>query len=110
MTLAAGLLDGATDAAFVLLILGGLGAFVRIVRGPSLADRVIALDLLAVTMVAFAAVYAAQSGEIAFLDVSLALALVAFFTTVVFARYIEQRVRTPGAKPPRDPDAPGGGS
>ena len=95
MMLAAGLLDVAADGAFVLLLLAMLGAFLRVVRGPSLADRVIALDLLSMTLVAFAAVYAAQSGEIAFLDVSLALALVSFFTTVVFARYIEQRVRTP---------------
>jgi multisubunit Na+/H+ antiporter MnhF subunit len=95
MTLAAGLLDVAADGAFALLLLAMLGAFLRVVRGPSLADRVIALDLLSMTLVAFAAVYAAQSGEIAFLDVSLALALVSFFTTVVFARYIEQRVRTP---------------
>ncbi len=90
MMLATGLLDVAADAAFGLLLLAVLGSLVRVVRGPSLADRVIALDLLSVTLVAFAAVYAAQTGEIAFLDVSLALALVSFFTTVVFARYIEQ--------------------
>lgn len=88
--LAASLLDAAADVAFGLLLLAVLGSLVRVVRGPSLADRVIALDLLSVTLVAFAAVYAAQTGEIAFLDVSLALALVSFFTTVVFARYIEQ--------------------
>ena len=90
MMLAAGLLDVAADVAFGLLLLAVLGSLARVVRGPSLADRVIALDLLSVTLVAFAAVYAAQTGEIAFLDVSLALALLSFFTTVVFARYIEQ--------------------
>ena len=93
--LAATLPSVATDIAFALLLLAGLGAFARVVRGPSLADRVIALDLLSVTLVAFAAVYAVRSGEVAFLDVSLALALVAFFTTVVFARYVEQRAGTP---------------
>jgi multisubunit Na+/H+ antiporter MnhF subunit len=91
----------ATDVALALLLLAVLGTFVRLVRGPDLADRVIALDLLSVTLVAFAAVYAVRTREIAFLDVSLALALVAFFTTVVFARYIEQR----GPEPER-PDAP----
>ena len=94
MTIAATLPQIATDGAFALLLLAGLGAFARVVRGPSLADRVIALDLLSVTLVAFAAVYAVRSGEVAFLDVSLALALVAFFTTVVFARYVEQRTGT----------------
>ncbi len=88
-------LDYAIDGAFALLLLAVLGAFTRVVRGPSLADRVIALDLLAIALVAFSGVYAAESGEVAFLDVSLALALVAFFTTIVFARYIEQRGTTP---------------
>lgn len=97
MTLAA-LLPFAIDAAYALLLLAMLGAFLRVVRGPSLADRVVALDLLAVTLVAFAGVHAAESGEVAFLDVSLALALVAFFTTVVFARYIEQRGRPEAEK------------
>ena len=92
---AASFLEFAINGAFALLLLAVVGAFVRVVRGPALADRVIALDLLSVALVAFAGVYAAQSGEIAFLDVSLALALVAFFTTVVFARYIEQRGDTP---------------
>ena len=91
MSLVASALDLSTDIAFGLLLLALLGAFVRIVRGPTLADRVIALDLLAVTLVAFAGVYAARTGKIAFLDVSLALALVAFFTTVIFARYLERR-------------------
>lgn len=100
MMLATTLLDRAADGAFALLILAMLGSFLRVVRGPSLADRVIALDLLSVALVAFAAVYAAQTGEIAFLDVSLALALVAFFTTVVFARYIEQRASTPREEEP----------
>ena len=62
--LATTLLEGATSGAFVLLLLAVLGAFARVVRGPSLADRVIALDLLSVTLVAFAAVYAVRTGEV----------------------------------------------
>ena len=88
-------LDAAIDISFGFLMLAVLGAFIRVLRGPGAADRVIALDLLAVALVAFAGVYAAESGEIAFLDVSLALALVSFFTTIVFARYIEQRAGPP---------------
>lgn len=103
MTCVATFLEIATDGAFALLLLAVLGSFIRVVRGPSLADRVVALDLLSVTLVAFAAVYAVRSGEVAFLDVSLALALVAFFTTVVFARYVEQRAQTPEGGAIEDP-------
>ena len=77
--LAVAFLDVATEGAFALLLLAVLGAFARVVRGPSLADRVIALDLLSVTLVAFAAVYAVRSGEVAFLDPPL--------TTVAQAKY-----------------------
>lgn len=104
MTLAATFLDAAADGALALLLLAALGACVRLVRGPSLADRVVALDLLSVTLVGFAAVYAVRTRETAFLDVSLALALVAFYTTVVFARYIEHQARAP--QPPEVDRAP----
>ena len=93
--IAAALLPIAVDVAFVLLLLAIAGSFVRVVIGPSLPDRVIALDLLSVTLVAFAAVYALDTGERSFLDVSLALALRAFLTTVVFARDVERRGDSP---------------
>lgn len=94
MILAAGWLPMATTVAFVFLLLALAGAFFRVIRGPSLPDRVIALDLLSVILVAMCAVYAAATGERSFLDVALALALVAFFTTAAFARYVERRGRT----------------
>ena len=56
---AAAFLELAIDGAFALLLLAILGAFVRVVRGPQLADRVLALDLLSIALVAFSAVYAA---------------------------------------------------
>ena len=74
-----------------LLLVGMVGSFVRMVRGPSLPDRVVALDMLAVLMVAFAGVFVVASGKIAFLDVAIALALVGFLGTVAFARYAERR-------------------
>jgi multicomponent Na+:H+ antiporter subunit F len=80
---------------FVMLLLGMVCAFVRIVRGPSLADRVVALDMLTMLMVAFAGVYVVATGEPAFLDVAIALALIGFLATVAFARYAERRERQP---------------
>jgi len=83
--------DAAVVFTFGLLLIGMVGSFVRMVRGPSLADRVVALDMLAVLMVAFAGVFVVASGQIAFLDVAIALALVGFLGTVAFARYAERR-------------------
>ena len=96
MTLLAGVWELGVEVSFGLLLVAAFLAFARIARGPSLADRVVALDQLSVTLVAISAVYAVLTGEMAFLDVSLGLALVAFFTTVAFARYIQQRAEDGG--------------
>lgn len=63
-------------------------ALVRIVRGPSLSDRVIALDLLATIGIGVVGVYAIATGQIAFLDVALVIALLVFLATVGFAYFI----------------------
>ena len=66
-------------------------AFVRVLRGPSLPDRVVALDLLATVGVGIIAAYAVVTNQPVFLDVAVVLALLAFLGTVAFAYYIERR-------------------
>lgn len=88
-----GLLGWSVLAAFFLILSAMALAFIRLVRGPSLPDRVVALDLITVLAVSFTALVALAFGERAFLDVALALALVAFLATVAFARYAEQSRR-----------------
>ena len=63
-------------------------AFVRLVRGPRAADRIVALDLIAVLIVAFVGAYAVHAGDTSFLDVAIAYALVAFLGTVALSRYL----------------------
>jgi multicomponent Na+:H+ antiporter subunit F len=79
-------------AGVALALLGAalLLAFVRLVRGPDLANRVVALDLLSVLGVGTAAAAAVVSGDAVYLDVALILALIAFVSTVAFARYAER--------------------
>lgn len=69
-------------------------AFVRLVVGPSLMDRVVALELVASLFAGIAAVYAIGSDDAALIDVAIALALVAFLGAIAFARYAE-RVERP---------------
>jgi multicomponent Na+:H+ antiporter subunit F len=64
---------------------------VRLVRGPTLSDRVVALDMLSYVAIGFIAAYVAATGASAVLDAALVLALVAFLATVAFARFVEQR-------------------
>lgn len=65
-------------------------AVVRLVRGPSLADRVVALDLLSAVAIGIMATWSVAADDAVYLDVALLVALVAFLSTVVFARYAEQ--------------------
>ncbi len=69
-----------------------LFTFLRLLRGPSLADRVVALDLIVAIVIGIVAVYAIAEQQAALLDVTMVLALLSFLGTVAFARYIEMRV------------------
>lgn len=82
--------DFAVDATLSMLGLAALLAFLRLVRGPSLLDRVVALDLISTIAVGMIAVYAVHTREQVFLLVAVVLALIAFLGTVAFAYYIQR--------------------
>lgn len=84
----------AIDITFGLLLAALALSFVRLAKGPSLPDRVVALDLITVLAVAFSALYAIAADHEAYLDVAIALALVAFLATIAFARFVERRNAT----------------
>ncbi len=65
--------------------------FYRIYIGPSMVDRVIALDLLITIGIGVITVYCVSVGEATFLDVAMILALIAFLGTIAFAYYIEKK-------------------
>lgn len=92
-----GLLDDpvavATDMAVLLILIGAAFAALRLVLGPSLADRVVALDYLAVLLALLAALLAIRTEAVVFLDVTVVLSLMGFLATVAFARYVERRAR-----------------
>lgn len=62
----------------------------RLFRGPSAADRILAIDLLAVTTAAAVLLYVLVSGERVFLDVVVVLGIIVFFGTVALARTISR--------------------
>ncbi|MEM1266417.1 MAG: cation:proton antiporter [Pseudomonadota bacterium] len=79
------------DVGFALVLLTIALALYRLVRGPSLPDRVVALDMMTVTLVAFCGLAAIRFRVTAFLDVAAVLALVGFLATVALARFAERR-------------------
>lgn len=79
------------NAAFVLLWLAGALLLVRVVVGPSLADRVVALDGLLIVVICGLAVNAARTDSDLFTDVAVVIGLLGFLGTAVAARFIERR-------------------
>lgn len=64
--------------------------FIRLTKGPTLPDRVIALDLIGIISAAFIVAYAISVRQSAYLDVAITITLIAFLSTVAFARYIQR--------------------
>lgn len=82
--------DWVTITAFVLLSAAMILAFIRLVIGPSLPDRVVALELIALITMAFIITYAIHVDVAYFMDVALVLALTGFMAAVGFARFLER--------------------
>jgi multicomponent Na+:H+ antiporter subunit F len=83
----------ALNIASLVLVFSMALCFVRLYKGPTLPDRVVALDQIGIHVAALVAVYTIQSGKLVFLDAVVVAALLAFLTTVAFARYLEQSIK-----------------
>lgn len=88
------ILETVVQLALMLLSIALVLTVVRLVRGPSLMDRVVALELVASLFAGIVAVYAIGTDDAALIDVAIALALVAFLGAIAFARYAERAVRS----------------
>ncbi|MEO5819660.1 MAG: monovalent cation/H+ antiporter complex subunit F [Vicinamibacteraceae bacterium] len=81
-----------TVTAYTLATLGVslLIAVVRLVKGPTLPDRIVAMDLIGVLVVGMIVVLAASTGVEATLDAALVIALIGFVGTIAYATYVER--------------------
>ena len=78
-------------ATLSVLVIAVVLAFVRLMLGPSLPDRVVALDLIATLLVGLIAVYAIATDEAIVLRVAMVVALITFVGTIAFAYYLQLR-------------------
>jgi multicomponent Na+:H+ antiporter subunit F len=62
----------------------------RVIRGPTVPDRVVGLDTIGTNVVAIAALFAIQTGLGLFVTVSLVLAIIGFISTIAVARFITE--------------------
>ncbi|WP_102109475.1 monovalent cation/H+ antiporter complex subunit F [Oceaniglobus roseus] len=81
----------ALNVTFSLILAALVLGFYRLAKGPTLPDRVVALDMMTVLIVAFCVAFSITSEDRAFLDVALVLGLTGFLATVALARFAERR-------------------
>ncbi len=78
------------DITMIGLMASLIPVLVRVIKGPSLPDRVIALDVAASIVVAIILVHCIRSGSLYYLTGATVVALVAFLGTVALALYIRR--------------------
>lgn len=76
------------DISIIVLVISFFITSVRVLIGPSIVDRVLALDMLVGIAIGFIAVYGLKTGYTLYVDIAIALGLVGFLATVAFARFI----------------------
>ena len=76
--------------AFAGLAVAAVCALVRLLVGPTLADRIIALDLALICLMSGIAIDAADRGDTTWLNLLVVIAIVGFTATVATTRFIER--------------------
>lgn len=76
---------------FAIMSLALVMALIRVLIGPTLPDRVVALELMVSITVGMIATYSIATGVSDFIDVAVVLALTAFLAAIGFARSVEKR-------------------
>jgi multicomponent Na+:H+ antiporter subunit F len=84
------MLDIVSRVSLATLGLALVISFLRLVKGPTLPDRVVAMDLIGILVVGLIVVLAGWSGVRATLDAAIVIALIGFLGTVAYATYVER--------------------
>jgi multicomponent Na+:H+ antiporter subunit F len=90
VTLSESVLHFATTISLAILSISFALTVWRVVAGPTLPDRVLALDMLVAVAIGFIGVIAVKTGFTLYVDIAIALSLVGFLATIAFARFMLQ--------------------
>ncbi|WP_299296789.1 K+/H+ antiporter subunit F [uncultured Tateyamaria sp.] len=88
MTSAAGFLDIAIIAAFAALAIGQVFSMIRLVLGPSVGDRILALDTMVINALGLVVVLGIRQGVQIYFEISLLIAMLGFVSTVALTRFV----------------------
>lgn len=77
--------------AFFIFFLCGLFCLLRILKGPTSADRAVSIDILGILVLGFCAILGIPTGRNWYIDIGIAWALQSFISTLALAKYLEGR-------------------
>lgn len=77
--------------ALAMLSVAMLLTLYRLAKGPTLPDRIVALDLIASLSIGFTIVFAIYTRQVRYLDIAVIVALVIFIGTVAYATYLKKK-------------------
>lgn len=86
------MMDTMLLAALALIALAMLGCLYRVVKGPRMADRVLALDAMGINLIGMIAIVSILLRTHAYLELILLIGILSFLGTVAFSKYIERGV------------------
>ena len=75
-------------ALLILLLAAGMCLY-RIARGPTAADRIVAVDILGILIVGFCAILSVSTGRSWYMDIGIAWALQSFISTLALSKHLE---------------------
>ncbi len=85
------IIKGSVLFSFFILFVSMVLILIRLILGPTLPDRVVALDMTGTAVIGLIACYTILTKQRTFLDPAVVLALIGFLGTVAFAKFIEKR-------------------
>nr|WP_174728262.1 Na(+)/H(+) antiporter subunit F1 [Mesobacillus harenae] len=86
------MLETVVQFALLCIAIAMLGLIYRLVKGPTVPDRVVALDALGINLIAVIALVSIILKTNAFLEIILLIGILAFIGTVAFSKYLEKGV------------------
>jgi multicomponent Na+:H+ antiporter subunit F len=78
-------------SAWAFLLIAFFISLYRLVKGPTVNDRIVALDLIASIAMGFILVYCISSGKPIYFDVAIVISLVSFMGTVGISTYLRTK-------------------
>lgn len=82
------MLEMALELAFIMVGLALILSFYRLVKGPSIPDRILALDTLYINTIALLILFGLYLGSALYFEAALLIALMGFVGTVALSKYL----------------------